>query len=364
MTIRRRPNSRSTQVDGIRLLDGWPVERLLDLEAKADRRLIGPLMAASAARRSAAFSTLAALDGREGHHPHLDGMAPQSLADWLLTAIPREIVRSVWGDAGNLATTIIKTLGAPLRDPEHYTRLATMMSGTSSREVRQQKCLLQAHEITSDLIVTLDLLRDAFLRPALVDNIAHSGMGRRIETVAKFLQEACPEMSERVLVQSLESRRDENIQEWATRMLLRHAQITCDLPDDIDFAFLRRADDFHRCARDYRNCLVMPDIGNITNAAIGLVAYAEYRHAPIIVELMRMHDGRGEVWICEGVHAPENGFVPDELEDEVRAKLRDRGVLSLSICARTDVDPDVAAQISFGDPFGRFPFRAARRRRW
>ena len=360
--MRDKPARRQHPHDSLHRFDGWVLPLLFDLEEQADRRLIGPLSTATNDRRSAVFAALAALVGGPAPHPAFVDMTPDGLTEWLLTTPPRRIVDAVYGEASGLAATVFKTGGAPLDAPDHYFRLAEMVSNSSPRNKRQARCLTQAQRITSDLVLTLDVLREAYLHPGLVVEIGNAGMASKIDLVSTFLLQTCPRLTEPMLLQSLTSPRDESLHDWASRMLLHHAVVDCDLQDDADFTFLRSAEDFRRIAAQFQNCLAIPDVGKLTSAVLGISAYAVYRHEPLVVELMRMHDGRDRFWVCEGIHAPGNGFVPDEIEETVRRKLRDRGVMSLTLCTGSDDLADVAEQIHVDDPFGRFALRRNRRR--
>ena len=361
MTARKRSNCNAP--DGsLCLFDGWVLPILLDLEERADCRLISPLATATGARRSAVFAALAALVGGETPHAIFADMSPQRLTEWLLTTNPRTIIEQVYGGSQTLATIVLKTGGVPLDAPEYYAQIADIVSSTAPRQKRQARCLVQAQNITSSLLRTLAVLRDDYLHPALVNDITNSGMAQRIELVSGFLLNTCPDLTAGILAQSLKSRETQSLQGWASQMLLRHGAVDCDLCDDEDFVFLRSAADFHRAATDFHNCLADPDVGKLTNAALGVAAYAVYRHEPLIVELTRMHDGRDRLWVVEGVHAPDNGFVSDWVEDEIRAKLRDRGVLSLAICTGSDDLNEVAEHLHFADPFGRHALRRRHRR--
>ena len=361
MTNRKR-TIRNAPHDSLRLFDGWVLPLLFDLEEQANRRLIGLLSTATSDRRSAVFSALAALVGGPAPPPVFVDMTPDGLTEWLLTTPPRRIVDAVYGEASGLAATVFKTGGAPLDAPDHYFRLAAMVSDSSPRGKKQVRCLTQAQRITSDLVLTLDVLREAYLHPGLVVEIGNAGMAQKIDLVSDFLMKNCPNLTEPMLLQSLTSPRDESLHDWASRMLLRHAVVDCDLKDDADFTYLRSAEDFRRIAETYRNCIATPDVGKLTSAVLGISAYAVYQHEPVVVELLRMHDGRDRFWACEGVHAPGNGFVPEAIEETVRRKLRDRGVMSLTLCTGSDDLADVAEQIHVDDPFGRFALRRRHRR--
>ncbi|MCE6968053.1 hypothetical protein [Cereibacter sphaeroides] len=359
MTTNQRPARHADLVRTPHVPEGWALPALVRLEAEADRRLIGPLSVASSDRRSAAFAVLAALRDGETAPPALVDMTPQALVERLLTAIPRALIEAAYGAVPALAATIFKTHGDPLATPEDYARIASMLTGSTHRAQRQSKCLIQSQRVTSDFLRTLDLLRDAYLRPAVVAVISRSETARQVEQVTGFLMQACPLLPEHVLAHSLEQRGAGNLRQWAVRMLLRHAYDICDLEDDADLTFLRTADDFQSLAQKYRNCLADERGGKIMNAALGLTAYAEWRHAPVIVELIRMHDGETMFWACEALWGIANDRLPKRLEQDIRARLRQRGIRSLALMHRPGLDSEVAERLADVDPVGYLWFREA-----
>lgn len=185
---------------------GWALPMLMNLENMADRRLIGPLAMASAERRSAIFAALAVLRDQAETPATIRNLAPEALVEWLLTATPREIVETCHGAIPALAASVAKTCGDPLDAPADYGRIATILTSTTRRARRQATCLRQSRRITSDYLRSLDLLRDAYLRPGVAEAIGGAAMARQVEQASDVLTRGCLALPDHVLAQSLEQR--------------------------------------------------------------------------------------------------------------------------------------------------------------
>ncbi|ADE85016.1 hypothetical protein [Rhodobacter capsulatus] len=338
---------------------GWALPMLMDIENTADRRLIGPLAVASAERRSAVFAALAKLQDRDQAETPatIRSLAPEVLVEWLLTATPREIVETCHGAIPALAATVAKTGSSPLDAPADYGRIVSILTGTTRRARRQATCLRQSRRITSDYLRSLDLLRDAYLRPSVVAAIGGAAMARQVEQASEVLTRACLGLPDHVLAQSLEQRGADDLRAWVTRMLLRYGYALCDLEDDADLSFLRTGDDFRACGQRYRNCLDDERAGKITNAALGVTAYAEWRAAPVVVELVRLHDGAETFWVCDGIYGVANEPAPVTVQRAIRAHLRQRGIRSLALAHRDCVEPVAVQRLADIDPVGFLWFR-------
>ncbi|ETD84975.1 hypothetical protein [Rhodobacter capsulatus] len=361
---RNPPTNRPTELD--RSPDvprGWALPMLMNLENTADRRLIGPLAMASAERRSAVFAALAKLQDRDQAETPatIRNLAPEALVQWLLTAAPREIVETCHGAIPALAASVAKTGGDPLDAPADYGHIAAILTGTTRRARRQATCLRQSRRITSDYLRSLDLLRDAYLRPGVVAAIGGAAMARQVEQASEVLTRGCLALPDHVLAQSLEQRGVDDLRAWVTRMLLRYGYALCDLEDDADLSFLRTAEDFRACGQRYRNCLDDERAGKITNAALGVTAYAEWHAAPAVVELVRMHDGAEMFWACDGIYGAGNEPVPVSVQRAIRAHLRERGIRSLALAHRADVEPMAVQRLADIDPVAYLWFDSAAR---
>lgn len=330
--------------------DCWVLPVLIRLEAAADRRLIGPVALAGGERRSAVFAALAALESDRGLPPGLAGLSPKDLVEWLLSAPPAAIVTAVHGDVPELSAAVARIGDDPLEDPEDYVRLAGLLSGQEPRARRQAQCLLQAERISSQLLRILDRLRETYLRPGVVSAIRTPEIADRIEQITDLLLQSCSRLTEEDLAQSLEAGALFNVHDWASRTLLWHGDALCDLPDDEDFGFLRSAQAFGACAEQYGGEFSSASAGKIMNASLGVAAFAEWKHAPVLVELMRMSDGSDAFWVCQDLRGPDGAPVSDRLTRDIRISLRRRGIRSLAVTHRPGLGFDLVERLAHVEP--------------
>lgn len=330
--------------------DCWVLPALVRLEAAADRRLIGPLSVAEDDRRSAVFAVLAALGSDGGISAHLAELAPDEFVDWLLSTPPERILTALHGEVPGLAAVIARTGGDPLEDPEDYLRLAALLCGEDPRARLQAECLGQADHVSSRLLRILARLRDPYLRPDVVSAIRSPEVADRIERITEFLLQSCSGLAEDEIARSLASGALFNLHDWTNRMLLWWGDDLCDLADDEDFRFFRTSDDFGACADRDGTDLATPSSGKILNAALGVAAYAEWRHAPVLVELVRMNDGAETFWVCQDLQGPDGAGLSDRLEQEIRRRLRRRGILSLAFTHRPGIAFDVVERLAHVEP--------------
>ncbi|MCE6967451.1 hypothetical protein [Cereibacter sphaeroides] len=323
---------------------------LIRVEAAADRRLIGPLAVATCEHRAAIFAALAALESDRGLPPVLAALSPESFVEWLLSAPPSEIVTAIHGDVPELPAAVARIGCDPLEDPGDYARLAGLLSGQDSRACLQAQCLLQAAQISSRLLRILDRLRETYLRPGVVSAIRTPEIADRIEQITDFLLQSCSQLTEQDLAQSLEAGALFNVHDWTSRMLLWHGDVLCDLPDDGDFSFLRSARAFGTCAECYGPDLASPSSGKIMNAALGVAAFAEWKHAPVLVELVRMSDGIDAFWICQDLRGPDGAPVSDRLTRDIRTFLSRRGIRSLAVTHRPGLGFDLVERLAHVEP--------------
>ncbi|MGP3699845.1 hypothetical protein [Rhodobacter sp. NSM] len=329
---------------------GWVLPVLIRLEATTGRQLIGPLALAGAERRSAVFAALAALESDPGLPPALADLPLDGFVEWLLSAEPAAIVAALHGDVPGLASVIARIGCDPLLEPADYALLVTLLSDRNPRARRQAQCLRQAEPVTSSLLRILDRLRAAYLRPGVVRAIRTPEVANRIEQITDFLLQSCSRLTEDDLARSLEEGALFNFHDWASHVLLWYGDELCDLPDDTDLRFLRSAREFGRLSEQYGCDLAGASSGRILNAALGVAAYAEWKHVPVLVELVRMSDGAGTLWVCQDLHGPDRAQLSSRLERDIRAALRRRGILSLAVTHRPGVAFEVAERFAHVEP--------------
>ncbi|WP_244908363.1 hypothetical protein [Cereibacter azotoformans] len=329
---------------------GWVLPVLVRLEATSGRCLISPLALAGAERRSTVFAALAALESDHGMPPAFADLPLEWFVEWLLSAEPAAIVTAFYDDVPGLASAIARIGRDPLRAPADYSLLVALLSDEDPRGRRQAQCLLQADSVSSTLLRILDRLRTSYLRPGVVRAIRTPEVADRVEQITDFLLQSCRRLTEDDLARSLEEGALFNLHDWASHMLLWNGDELCDLPDDEDLRFLRSAREFGRISERYGSDLARDSSGKILNAALGVAAYAEWKHVPVLVELVRMNDGADTVWVCQDLHGPDGAQLSSRLEQDIRAALRRRGILSLAVTHRPGVAFEVVERFAHVEP--------------
>lgn len=341
---------------------GWAIDAQIALEEESGDRLISRLATASDQRRSVVYCALGAALADRTAQTALAELTPGEQIGWLLGASPDDILSVVLGEGiSGIAGLIAKTNGTPLARPEHYLVLAKIAAGTCSRHRKQASCLRHLPAITSDVIDVVTSLRTRLIRPAIVSTLSPAS-AKHLELLAKHLERVAPTFGDDVMAQSLEQRGGvADLFRWASRAVLRHGRDLCDpsLADDAEWVFLRSAADFRSTADRFRVCIADETRGAALASSLGLVGYALWQNGAIIAEIRRMTDGAGTVWVCERLHAPQNGKVEPCVEAEARRSLRERNVLSLAYTCPDYVPRELVDRYGDVDTFVSFAFRAA-----
>jgi len=311
----------------------WVIELLVLLEGECNRPVMSRLAVATAPRRATIFAALAALKMDNTARMAVAELSPAELGDWLLEADLREIVSVCSGDDCPGLAGVIEKAVEPLNDPADYLWLAKTMQCETDRTRRQALCLRHARHVTSDLIAVLKTLRNRLLRPAIVSGIGTADRAAHIESLLDHIARVAPNVPPHVISQSLETGGLSDLFRWASRMVLRHGVgLNAGLADCDDFNVWQNADDYQRGAARFQCCLADESQGHALAASFGVSAVLESKHHKVLAVLTLMSDGgRAPVWVVlDRLWGPANSRVPVDIETDIIAALRRRGILSLA----------------------------------
>ncbi|MCE6957602.1 hypothetical protein LAZ40_00760 [Cereibacter sphaeroides] len=314
-----------------RPLAGWAFEAAVRLEARAERRLIGPLMDASPWRRAVVFAALAAsADPRRPRDPLAD-RAPADLVPWLLAGRMETIVDATFGPIPGLLRLIQRSGPEPFEDPRAYRLLARLLRLPGPRTRRAVRLLRRMPTLTMRDVMAVRLLPGELLSPGIVREVTSVEHAREIADIWRLLRrhtDLSPEAHRREM-EGLNVARCDRL---AMTLLQRHGKRLAPFEDDEHFEFLRNGPQF----LDYRKIRMFHPPIEVARCAVGNTALARYRHGPYLVQLLCLTDGAGSdietrSWFLADTHGIGCDRASGETLREIQGHLRARGILTLGL---------------------------------
>ncbi len=317
----------------------WVIETLIVLEREANLPVISNLAVSTSPRRAVVYAALAALRTDVTARTSVAEFTAPELVDWLLRGDLKQIVTTCFGEDSAGLFGVVEKAYEPLNDPTDYAWLAEVLRCRTERTRRQALCLRHARHVTSDLIRTLQCLRNTLLRPAIVSGIGSPDRAAHIEALVDHIARVAPKVPPHVISQSLETGGLGDLFRWASRMVLRHGVgLNAGLADCDDFRVWQSADDFQRGAARFQCCLADESQGHALAASFGVSAVIEAKHHKVLAVLTLMSDGgRAPVWVVlDRLWGLANSRVPETVEIAIAKALRARGILTLANTAPAD----------------------------
>jgi hypothetical protein len=318
-----------------RTFAGWALEAACRLDT-AYPSTLASFFCASSLRRQAIFCALAEMDrerpeelaGRlrsticTGFLAENDQVS--QIAHCLVAGSPKLVLEAIFGTVRNGLVGALRRIGdAPFASPATYRSLHDLFVRPEHR--CRAKVLGELSgpisETTIKIIRTLDA---KLLRREIVSRLWDEQQALELQQAVALAKGCAPDLTDEVIAQSIRRLSPTaSLSSWLERLLRRATQFPNRPPiedDDEDFRVLGSAEALRDAGLRYRNCLG----SRIVSVALGRAAYAEFKHSPVVIELVALSAGQ---WLSENEWGPSNGPPEASTVWTIRRKLRDRGIL-------------------------------------
>jgi len=333
-------------------LSGWALQMALRFDAATGYPVVVSLHKATDARRAVVIAVLASKSADEVQLG-FDARDAASAMHHLFHDNIRSVLRKMFGALTGLATALGKTAGEPFDDPGHYDVLLDLLRPSTDPAWRKRALALRhATTVTGGVVCALARLDAELVHPMLIDYFDGEACADTANAILRYVQalSSTPVTQEDILIIS-KGMKDMIFHEWAEKLLARKADRLPmgPLDDHPAFVALKDATAFSSLAKEYRNCLDT----HVCRAAMGRAAFYTVTHLPyLIVEVVRYHHSKREIWALKGIHNRANRRVSLRDKQDIEGLLRLRGITELTASNDPRLSPELVSVLSSGTIYG------------